>query len=386
MKWMVPEEMLGPDQREVINDLSKNWKNTWIRGHAGSGKSVLLVHLLREFLAKHPHAKVCVVVFTNSLVDMLKVGIKELKLEEKFDITIPVKTIYQFAKSNTSYDVVFCDEVQDLPVEFLENIKSKAPQIIVAGDEAQSIYTTVPNFKKPPASPSEIKSTLLAQEKPLFYIYRMTKSVVDMLSKVFTSLLTGKPNVEKNDVEIKFYKAPTLVKEIDFVWKEATKINRLRPDEIVAVLVPNIELITEFADMILNLEGKPKWIPVLNGFDKFDFGDLNGHLANHNIPLMYVGQGYGSLEDADTNNKIILMTYYSAKGLDFDHVFLPMLGCPNVTIPVKKANTLCFVALSRSKYNLIVSYSGDLYYIMQNFFKDKTPVEIGIAPAAGIII
>ena len=382
MKWMIPEDRLGPDQREVINDLSKDWKNTWIKGHAGSGKSVLLIHLLRDYRAKHDHAKVCVVVFTKALVDMLEVGIKELDLERKFNTKIPVMTIYQFGNSTSSYDVVFCDEVQDLPKSFLQILNSRSTQVIVAGDEAQSIYEIVPQFKEPPASPNEIVSILNAQEKPLHYIYRLTQSIVNLLSKVFVSLLTGRPNTEKNDVEIKYCKAKSLQEEIEYVWKEASKTNRLRADEIVAVLVPHIEMIIDFSNIVLKLNGYSLWEPVKNRFGKNDFGTLNNHLAKSKIPMIYVGQSYGSLEEADKSNKIILMTYNSSKGLDFDHVFLPMLGT-NIYIPPNKAETLLFVALSRSKYNLMISYSGNLYPPMQKFVKGKIPFEIDKGRTAG---
>jgi superfamily I DNA/RNA helicase len=375
MKWMISEEKLGPDQREVINDLSREWKNTWIKGHAGSGKSVLLIHLLRDYLAKNSRAKVCVVVFTNSLVDMLRVGIKELNLERKFNISIPVMTIYKFDRSTELYDAVFCDEVQDIPANVLLSMNARAGKVIVAGDEAQSIYNSVPGFNDAPATPQQVKSILNANEKPLHYIYRMTRSVVAMLSSVFTSLLAGRPNVEKNDVDIKFCRAKTLSKELEYVWTEATKTNRLRSDEIVAVLVPHIEMIIKFADYALLHNGAETWEPVFNNFNRHDFDNLNDHLIANNIPLIYIGQGYGSLTEADTNNKIILMTYNSAKGLDFDHVFLPMLG-ENIYIPENKAETLLFVALSRSKYNLMVSYSGTLYSLMGKFMQGKTPFEI----------
>lgn len=387
MKWMIPEDKLGPDQREVINDLSKDWKNTWIKGHAGSGKSVLLIHLLRDYLAKHPHAKVCVVVFTKALVDMLEVGIKELDLEHKFNTSIPVMTIFKFRDSTLKYDVVFCDEIQDLPISFLNILNSRSNQVIVAGDEAQSIYDKVPQFEEPPATPKQIVSTLNAQEKPLHYIYRLTQSIVNLLSKVFVSLLSGRPNTEKNDVEIKYCKANSLEEEIEYVWKEASKANQLRSDEIVAVLLPQIEKIIEFSNRVLKLKGAPQWTTVLNNFNKNDYGNLNSHLAKNKIPMMYVGQGYGSLEAADTNNKIILMTYHSSKGLDFDHVFLPMLGT-SIYLPPAKAETLLFVALSRSKYNLMISFSGNLYPPMQKFVKGKIPFEIdkGRTTGAKIII
>jgi superfamily I DNA/RNA helicase len=387
MRWMISEDKLGPDQREVIKDLSKEWKNTWIKGHAGSGKSVLLVHLLRDYLIKNPNSRVCVVVFTNSLVDMLRIAIQELNLEHNYNATIPVMTIYKFKSTNSDYDVVFCDEVQDLPVSFLNILKSRSKQVIVSGDEAQSIYTSVPLFNESPASPEQIKNTLNAQEKPLHYIYRMTQSVVTMLSRVFTTLLSGKPNIEKNDVEIKFCKAETLEKEIEYIWKEASKINRLRSDEIVAVLLPHIDMVIEFSNLVLIQNGSAQWNPVKNHYDNYDFGNLNRHFENNNIPIMYIGQSYGSLEAADKNNKIILMTYNSSKGLDFDHVFLPMLGS-NIYIPPTKAETLLFVALSRSKYNLMISYSGILYPLMKKFIGSKIPIEINIdqAPSIKVII
>jgi superfamily I DNA/RNA helicase len=377
MRWMISEDKLGPDQREVINDLSKNWKNTWIKGHAGSGKSVLLIHLLRDYLTKNPKSKVCVVVFTRSLVDMLKVAIVELDLEKRFKTNIPVLTIYEFKGKNiaSKYDVVFCDEVQDLPVSFLHLLKANSNQVIVAGDEAQSIYESVPDFNEAPATPSQIISSLDAQQKPLFYIYRLTKSMVTMLSRVFSSILSGKTNIEKIDVDIKFCKASKKANEIEFVWNEASKTNRLRSDESVAMLFPQIDMIIDYVNSVLKLKGAPKWEEVKNNFNKNDFGNLNDHLLRNKIPMMYIGQGYGSLESADRNNKIILMTYHSSKGLDFDHVFLPMLG-ENFYLPPKKAETLLFVALSRSKSNLMISYSGNLYQPMNKFVKDIKPFEI----------
>jgi len=374
MKWMIAEDRLGPDQREVINDLSLNWQNTWIKGHAGSGKSVLLIHLLRDYLSRHPNANVCVVVFTRSLVDMIRTGISELDLQRRYNTIIPVKTIYSI-NGLDSYDAIFCDEVQDLPVEFLETLKNIAKTIIVSGDENQSIFSIVPRFGHPPASPAQILETLSAKPKPLTYIYRMTRSVVRVISKVFDSLLLGRPNTEKNDVDIKVCRSLFAESEIEYVWKESVKTNTRRPDEIVAILLPETHKVINFANMVLNLNNLPEWSVVHNHFGKTDFGSLNNHLQNNNIPLMYVGQGYGSLRNADETNKIILMTYHSAKGLDFDHVYLPMLDT-SVGIPAHSAKTLLFVALSRSKQNLMVSYAGQPYSHLKPFIAGEPIFDI----------
>ena len=124
--WMIREDQLDPDQRDFINIESKKEGNIWIKGFAGSGKSVLLLHKLREVLQKEPEANVCIIVFTHSLIAMFEAGIKELNIKQK----VPVMTYFQFRKALYDktyiywFDYIFCDEVQDLPGEMLALMKS----------------------------------------------------------------------------------------------------------------------------------------------------------------------------------------------------------------------------------------------------------------------
>jgi hypothetical protein len=118
MQWMVPEERLGSDQNEVIEEISKIGNQTiWIKGHAGSGKSVVLIQSIKDYLANYPNAKICVVVFANALLDFITEGLKQVPQLEKNDI--PVITIYSLYPKIMNgqvlpYDAIFCDEVQDV--------------------------------------------------------------------------------------------------------------------------------------------------------------------------------------------------------------------------------------------------------------------------------
>jgi superfamily I DNA and RNA helicase len=137
MAWMIREDQLDPDQRDFINVESKKTGNIWVKGFAGSGKSVLLIHLVKDILTKTPNAKIAVVVYTHSLIDMFKTGMKELNIP----LTVPVMTYYEFINKNTNhYDYIFCDEVQDLPGKVLYAMQNRAGKVIVAGDSNQSIY------------------------------------------------------------------------------------------------------------------------------------------------------------------------------------------------------------------------------------------------------
>ena len=140
MAWMIREDQLDPVQREFINVESKKSGNIWVKGFAGSGKSVLLIHSLMDTLVKEPNSQVVVLVFTHALKDMFEIGINELKPYYKITRNIPVKTYYDFVdKDNVNYDFIFCDEVQDLPAKVLYAMNNRARRIVVAGDSNQSI-------------------------------------------------------------------------------------------------------------------------------------------------------------------------------------------------------------------------------------------------------
>jgi len=369
MKWMITEDKLGSDQVDVIDEIGKiSNKPIWIKGHAGSGKSVLLLHSLADYLVKKPTANVCVVVFTRALVDLLETGLKQIpKLNGK---TIPVITIYQLEwrikKKGAKYDAIFCDEVQDLPIEFINLMKSSCGNLIIAGDAEQSIYNSVPIWNQRPANSQEIQDAINPIEKKLGVIYRLTESVLKVLKKVFPSMLNDMPNIAKVDTDIKLYKFDSHdnEQEIRFCWKEIKLTNSLRVSEVSAILICDHDGICEFVNVIAEIEGKQKWERVNeNGMPNYEL--MNNHFKNIGIPIIYVGNGFGSLTTADKDNKVVITTYHSAKGLDFDYVYLPMVN-KNMFIHSNK-DSLLLVALSRSKAGLFISYTGSIYPGLNRF-------------------
>lgn len=371
MKWMITEDRLGPDQVSVIDEITKiDDKPIWIKGHAGSGKSVLLLHSLADYLVLHPNAKVTVVVFTRALVDLLSVGLRQIpKLQGK---NIPVQTIYQLKhkidNNLSKYDAIFCDEIQDLPIDFIKAIKGFCTHLIIAGDAEQSIYNTVPVFDERPAQPQEIKDGIIPLEKNLGIIYRLTNSILNVLKRVFPVMLADMPNIAKEDTEIKLFEAKSIDDEVNFCWSDIKKTNDLRKNEVSAILISGHDDIVYFVNKILEIEGKEKWTRV-DGIDKRpNYELMNEHLRKVNVPLMYIGNNYGSLSNADNENKIVIMTYHSSKGLDFDFVYLPLVS--NNMFIHSNENSLLLVALSRSKSGLFISYTNNLYPGLQRFLAE----------------
>lgn len=379
MKWMITEDKLGTDQVEVIDEIGKiTDKPIWIKGHAGSGKSVLLLHSLADYLVKKPTANVCVVVFTRALVDLLETGLKQIpKLEGK---SIPVLTIYQLKyrieKGISKYDAIFCDEVQDLPLEFIQSMKSVCDHLIIAGDAEQSIYNSVPIWDQRPATSKEIQDAIVPIEKKLGVIYRLTESVLKVLKKVFPSMLNDMPNIAKVDTEIILYEANSdnNEQEIKFCWKEIKQTNTLRASEVSAVLISSHDAIVEFVNSVLRIEGIEIWQRVNAKDKKPDYEKMNSYLLSKGVPIMYVGNNYGSLTGADRDNKVVVMTYHSAKGLDFDYVYLPMVN-DDMYIHSNE-DSLLLVALSRSKSGLFISYTGSIYPDLNKFLSGIQPKQI----------
>lgn len=55
-KWIIPEHKLDEQQREFLDNWNVNSPNAWIKGFAGSGKSVLLAYVAKKITKDYPQA------------------------------------------------------------------------------------------------------------------------------------------------------------------------------------------------------------------------------------------------------------------------------------------------------------------------------------------
>jgi superfamily I DNA/RNA helicase len=372
MAWMIREDQLDPDQKDFINIEAKKTGNIWVKGFAGSGKSVLLVHSLRDILQSQPNAKVAIVVYTHSLIDMFKTGMRELNLPS----TIPIMTYIEFVDKNSSnYDYIFCDEVQDLPSRVLYAMKNRARKVIVAGDSNQSIYDTDPRWNEPVVNPEQIGDIINARAFSLNVIHRLTRSIIAAVQKLLPkmNIWGAKRDLTKQDVNIRLCEATSEKEEIKYIYQEIQKGTSV--GDTCAILLPTNDLIQKFVDIVMTLNNKPSWNTKKNNWGKPDYGELNRHFRSNGIKLQFVGSGYGSLRDAEQSKESILMTYHSAKGLDFDNVFLPFLNS-NFHLHPRNAETLFMVAMTRSRKNLYLTFFGYNHDFVDKFKAECTEISI----------
>ena len=369
--WMIREDQLDTDQQDFVNNKVKNTGNIWIQGFAGSGKSVLLIHSILTVMTKEPNATMCIVVYTHSLIDMFKTGMKELKFSKK----IPVMTYFEFNKKGESYDYIFCDEVQDLPADIVRKLKSNSKKVIVAGDSNQSIY-------EDRVQPDQIRSILTAEPFSLNVIHRLSRSIINIVQSMLPgmNIWNAKRDNTKLDVEVRYCTTNSKMKEIEYVWKMAT--DAVKVNDTAVILLPTHKKINSFIYLLNSHLKKPQWTTVYNRFRDPDYDNLNQHLTDNGVKLEYVGNSYGSFEHAVQNKNVILMTYHSAKGMDFENVFMPFVNS-ELGLSTEKDETVFMVALTRSRKNLYLTHTDTPHYLVDKIKANCRHIDMELLHLSG---
>lgn len=360
-KWLIPESELDRDQKDFINSLnSEVFFNRNIEGFPGSGKTVLLLYAAKHFRQTDPNASILFIEFTHSLIKMMEASLKELTDANNFK-EIPVETYFEFIdRDNKSYDYILCDEVQDLPERVLRAIYSRTRKMcVVAGDRNQSIYTEDPKWKEKPCAPENIPTLLkVSSNDKLIILHRLTPTIIKAVESFMPhmDIMSGRRSMMKKDTDIRLWKASDRNQEIKSVAEEAIKWQKA--GKSVGILFRFHKGIVGFIRDMLNSLGKDSLDNVeKNKWGNYEYNAINRHLSNVGLPFQYVGN---SNNDATFigSNKITLMTYHGAKGLDFDTVFLPFSR--NVQLigdsTQELEDTLYMVAMTRSRQDLFISY------------------------------
>jgi len=377
MGWMIPYDRLDAEQQFFLNNTLKLKGNLLLEGPPGTGKSVLLAHSLAKLLDETPKPKIALVLYTRAMIQMYKAGLSDLNVED-----VDIMTCYEYEKTTEHYDYVVCDEVQDLWRSILGSMKSSgARKIIAAGDQNQSIYSTDAKHHCPTLSPGEAKSILSTDPFTLNTIYRLSPSLVAAVNKLCpnTNAMKKHKRATDADTQIIVKRATNKDDEVRYIWN-----NKVRPflasHRTCAILLPMAEDIEDFANRLLRITGKTEFDfeDHKNNFGRTDYGELNAYLKRCGIPLQYLGKGYGDLSKAEKQSQCVIMTYSSAKGLDFENVFMPFTSSDlEVSREQGKGKTLFMVAMSRCRLNLVLTYSGTPHPYVSAFADPKICAMLG---------
>ena len=327
--WMVNGSDLDDDQLLVLNTILD--KSLIVSGCAGSGKSVLALRKA-ERIQKERGNDYKIIVYTKALCRYMNDGKKALGLKNSFNYHWD----WKHKLGCPSADYIIVDEIQDFTKqEVQEFISATRKNFFFFGDTAQSIYEDLKRAEGGTLPVERIDSLLshtqTVKKFELYRNYRLPLPVARIAQYVGVDLDNFNESIYKSREKAlpKFIQYPDLQKQIEAI----VRILKNKPEWTdVGILLPTNENAIEVHRMLnsLNLSHEVKYN------DKADWR------ASHD-----------DLNFNTTNPKV--MTYHSAKGLQFQTVFLP-----NVSAYGHGGRKALYVAMTRTYRDLYVMYSGSL--------------------------
>lgn len=362
MKWLPGENDLVKEQTDFRNQVWTGKGNVYVSGFPGSGKSVCLLYAVKTIRDKEPNSSILFVEFTHSLIKMIEAALSELGLNN-----IPVVTYEDFRNNHLgNYDFIICDEVQDVSARLLELMKQRGKRVIVGGDPNQSIYEKLPTGEQT-IGPDEMRRMLDPATTELTILHRLNKYIIRSINSFMPGMrmLAEKSSMLKKHKPAYVWHCIDQIDEVKRIMEDAK--TALNYGESVAILLPTHWKIENFVNTYLQSIGKPAFdFSKDRQYGKPNYGLLNKHLAKNGVKMQCITNGFGSL--VTDSDKIILSTYHSSKGLDFDKVFMPFCNQGNGN---EDDPRLFMVAMSRSRKDLILSYTTNMNRFIQQFFNNR---------------
>jgi superfamily I DNA/RNA helicase len=354
MGWYVPLSSLSQTQVSIIEEITRSVddKNQFICGFAGSGKSVVLTHVLERLVVDNPELCFVFVSFTHALVGMTKASQLSSGLDEEVARRITFSTVHKFIYGQETADFVFVDEAQDLQADWLEKIKSKARHVVLAGDYEQSIYAES-------ASRAEMINQFDPKIHELREVFRLTPSLRRLAISINPAAekIVEVNAVNSVDADIRDVEFDSSEREVEWVLDEARA--RARAGRPSALLFHHHHDLRRFYEMVFHV--KAVALPNEHPRDLTErYINMNYAMEGAGIPLSYYGNKVGTLSYGEKSPHVYLMTIHSAKGLDFKNVFLPFLNRKSSTnqAPLQPFEPrVCFVGVTRTFENLFLSHA-----------------------------
>lgn len=319
--FFVKDSELDDFQRKIINKRTDN--SFIVKGCAGSGKSILALWKAKQ-IQNENKGSYQIIVFTKALKQYMADGIRQVGLNSN---NVTYHWWWENRLDCPSSDYIIVDEAQDFSEEDIRLFKSKARKaLLLYGDSAQQLYKFLDD--KTPISMEEMAVTTGYQTEQLVFNHRLPKKIARLAAYISSvdDDLEGRCTNEGTE-KPKIYYCRSFNAQMDKI----AEIIRNRNFEDVGILFRHNEKVKQAYDYLknkgLNVEAK----------------------VNRDMDL-----------DFNSDNPKIL-TYHSAKGLQFEAVFIPDCTCED-----EEDRNPLYVAITRSYQSLYILHSGDL----SSFFDD----------------
>ncbi len=324
--WYINEAELDDFQVQVIR---KRLDSSFIvKGCAGSGKTVLALWRAKELAERGEH-NYLVVVFTKALRQFIEDGIKEIGVDSG-------KVMYHWwwktKKGMPHADYIILDETQDFTEEELRELRHAAHKhLIVFGDSAQQIYKDMKNGL---LTMEQMQVMLGIPLENLVINHRLPKKIARIAEHV------GRNTDLESRCRKEGVHKPRVIRcqSVDEQYAYIEKVVKAQAYKDVGILLPhNVQCKQAYEHF------KQKGLEVEVKYD--DKTNFKNSVMNLNF----------------RTSAPKVLTYHSAKGLQFEAVFLPMCN-----VDQENDRNALYVALTRSYRDLYILHNGDLSPFLRN--------------------
>ena len=295
-----------------------------VKGKAGTGKSLIALHKLGRVA---PDKEAVLIVYTKSLKQYFKDGFEALGIDEK--------TVFHWQNwTPQKVDYLFVDECQDFNKDHIQSFIDNAHYCFFFGDSEQSIY----GWKSGGVQTVEESADKLGvQPIELFKNYRLSKQNA-RLAEYVGGVNNIAKNCEKEGPKPRLFSGATIEQQLD----EMIRIIKNNQLTRVGILVPMNTMETANRSLDTNARLSVEYV--------------KNYLDSHGMPCE------GKMHD-DASDVMELdfkspqpkvLTWWSAKGLQFNDVFIPF--CENHYQDDRRE--ALYVAITRGWSRLFIGYTG----------------------------
>lgn len=315
--WDVDEESMDDDQLDLIERTLD--KSMLVAGCAGSGKSVIAMHKAEQIAQQGED--VILIAYTKSLTGFMSTG-RPIG---------PYRFYYHYQwlrQEMPTADYIIVDEIQDFTKEeILQFMQAAKKCFMFFGDTAQSIYR---QYGKQTLTIEDIARLTGLNVLKLYNNYRLPRPV----AKITQDYVGVNVDPYKEKVYQSKEKSLPYIIYKSSVEEQIDAINSIICNNVgksIGILLPSNELALKISEELR----------------KKNVGCELKYSADISKDSRYVD----SLDFGTVIPKI--MTYHSAKGLQFDVVILPMYNGASDN----ESRKALYVAMTRTMHKLYVFYS-----------------------------
>lgn len=327
--WDIEEEQMDEDQHDLIEE--NLTQSMLVAGCAGSGKSIIALHKAKQVI--EAGYSVYLIAYTKSLRSFMDEGRKDQLLRPHCCYYHQWKYDKKMAKA----DYIIVDEIQDFTKEeILEFMHAANKCFFFFGDTAQSIFhfedrPTLPVQREKGYSGETIEDITGLTAWQLYNNYRLPKGVAKITQQyIGVKVPPYRDRVYKSEEE-------TIPHFLGY-QNEAERLEAIKR-LIKSERFHNVGIFLPTNDMV---------------FDLYTKLTQDGY----NVECKY-SLGTDSFITLDFRTNLPkIMTYHSAKGLQFETVILPY--CQPIPIEDESARKALYVAMTRTYKELYMMYIGDM--------------------------